>query len=539
VATETNLTGVWAADDGALYYIRHLDDHSLWWAGLHVSGFHLGVRFANVFRGRVIPRDGTIVGAWADVPRGENRGSGELSLEILKVGSAPGDGEPFPGQAPSDDTFPPKGKPSAGPGPRLELRRSPRGTTGGFGAARWRQWSVGDPFDITYRFDHVYRYDGLFRESNTALRDFAVVCGEIADTDIPHVSWYDPIPRNYCTFVGGDTKGLDGDLNFNVMNPSLDSAFWDEGWLPSPFGAGDPLHGLSLSELAHRHWEANGKEFHTETVMFGRTNSKNDCAAEPDVLLPGWMEAEGNSVLFNGRPVYGQVYRVPAAADPEVLEVYVLGRELQPRMPVRVTGVLNLDSHAIGGDEWALLQGETPAYRSALEVHPVYAIDVLQDFQRPRPGADLTGVWHGEDVGTYYVRQLGGNAVWWLGLSRDQGQTFANVFHGFIRYQDDEGVPLAVPVLVGDWVDVPMGVNGNRGSGRLRLTGGSANWVPTATVLSAVEKTGGFGASTWTKLYDRPSSSTSPSSSPTSGRSRLWGALTRFRVGRRLVRPSR
>jgi hypothetical protein len=60
----------------------------------------------------------------------------------------------------------------------------------------------------------------------------------------------------------------------------------------------------------------------------------------------------------------------------------------------------------------------------------------------------LSGVWHGSDIGTYYVRQLD-REVWWLGLPRDQGRSFANVFHGSIS----ESGPLE-----GQWIDVPMGV---------------------------------------------------------------------------------
>src|SRR4029077_5413094 len=114
-------------------------------------------------------------------------------------------------------------------------------------------------------------------------------------------------------------------------------------------------------------------------------------------------------------------------------------------MRVRVTGVVNLDEHAEG----------PPDFRGAPEIHPVYAIEALQDFRRRRPGADLTGVWHANDVGTYYLRQIDGNVLWWLGLSRDQGRTFANVFQGSIRYRGGDGEPLAKSMIEGDWADVP------------------------------------------------------------------------------------
>jgi len=145
-----------------------------------------------------------------------------------------------------------------------------------------------------------------------------------------------------------------------------------------------------------------------------------------------------------------------------------------------------LDEHAEG----------PPDFHGAPEIHPVYAIDFLQNFRQPRPGADLTGVWHANDVGTYYLRQVDGNVLWWLGLSRDQGRTFANVFQGTIQNN----------TITGDWVDVALGTRGARSSGRLRLIGDGSSQLGTTTTLRAVERTGGFGGSVWNKLYDRPPS---------------------------------
>ena len=87
-----NLTGAWAAyDPPAVYDIRHLEDNTLWWAGLHSDGFHRGLRFTNVFRGVVTLRRGvdntgaaTVEGLWVDVPRGRNLQQGRLSLDIVE-----------------------------------------------------------------------------------------------------------------------------------------------------------------------------------------------------------------------------------------------------------------------------------------------------------------------------------------------------------------------------------------------------------------------------------------------------------------------
>ena len=51
-------------------------------------------------------------------------------------------------------------------------------------------------------------------------------------------------------------------------------------------------------------------------------------------------------------------------------------------------------------------------------------------------GVNLTGAWHCDDIGTYYIREVG-NTVWWLGLSCDQGRQFANVYRGNDQRQPD------------------------------------------------------------------------------------------------------
>ena len=52
-----NLTGLWNADDGGLYYIRQVGDQ-VWWAGFTSTNstqgyldFFKGLHFVNVFRG--------------------------------------------------------------------------------------------------------------------------------------------------------------------------------------------------------------------------------------------------------------------------------------------------------------------------------------------------------------------------------------------------------------------------------------------------------------------------------------------------------
>jgi len=134
------------------------------------------------------------------------------------------------------------------------------------------------------------------------------------------------------------------------------------------------------------------------------------------------------------------------------------------------------------------------------EIHPVYAIDMLQNFTMPRvQQVTLSGVWRGSDNGTYYLRQIG-HEVWWLGLTRDQGRSFANVFHGTIR---------PTGAVKGQWTDVPMGADGAFSGGTLLLAGDQAD-PQLSTTLHRAGQTGGFGASIWTKIYDTRGAPASP-----------------------------
>lgn len=70
------------------------------------------------------------------------------------------------------------------------------------------------------------------------------------------------------------------------------------------------------------------------------------------------------------------------------------------RQRVRVSGFFAIDCHGLGGD-----CGEDVAAMHNAEIHPVYAIDLFQDFNNNRSAiANLSGVWHcATDVSTYFV----------------------------------------------------------------------------------------------------------------------------------------
>ncbi len=85
-----DLTGFWRANDGGMYSVRQVG-RCLWWAGLDYSGgLRAGLTFSNVFRGAISidsdsPTNGggaTVVGNWADVPRGMARGTRILTLAV-------------------------------------------------------------------------------------------------------------------------------------------------------------------------------------------------------------------------------------------------------------------------------------------------------------------------------------------------------------------------------------------------------------------------------------------------------------------------
>jgi hypothetical protein len=97
---------------------------------------------------------------------------------------------------------------------------------------------------------------------------------------------------------------------------------------------------------------------------------------------------------------------------------------------------------------------------------------------------DLSGIWSGDDSGTYYIQQ-NGNKIWWIGAEHfNGGASFANVFFG--QRSGDS--------IKGDWADVPLG--NAKGNGHLTLlcSQNAHNYILTKTSGS-----GGFGGSTWEK----------------------------------------
>jgi hypothetical protein len=294
-------------------------------------------------------------------------------------------------------------------------------------------------------------------------------------------------------------------ITFNILvdRPNLDAQpdFWSEGWINNPVYIEDKLD----------FW---ANLVHNEVIMYGRPGVPPSFPVIPPeatacahmAVLPGWAEDGANSVLWEGAPIARDVFLGPNSS------VTIGGASLSVGQRVRITGALVLDCGH--GATTPCHEGDNDPddlETRNLEIHPVYSIDAIQDFNQPRPNADLTGVWAASDVGTYYVHQVG-NTVWWLGLSRDQGRTFANVFRGTISTIPIPGGQETI--IEGSWADVPLGIFQNNGNLSLRdefcpdpanihLPCSTGIIVNGGNVLETRSTNNGiFGGYRWEKLYD-------------------------------------
>ena len=98
----------------------------------------------------------------------------------------------------------------------------------------------------------------------------------------------------------------------------------------------------------------------------------------------------------------------------------------------------------------------------------------------PAEGATIsagfsTGVWTGNDGGTYFIRR-DGDDVWWYG---EGSKAWANVFRGTVNGDK----------LTGNWVDIPK--RSSKGKGVLVLE------KIDDTTFSKIFDTGGFSGSNW------------------------------------------
>jgi hypothetical protein len=477
-APPLDLTGIWTADNGAVYYVREIGN-DVWWAGFDPdpfstlasksNSFERGLTSAQVFHGTL--SGDTVNGNWAEVPRetGSTLGQGTLILAV------------------SHD--------SAG----SVIQFQTESQTGGFAARSWTRSSIPglpctngagkrDPYCMfakvlknqteTFWGSHESLLDNL-----KPYKDNVVVFGTVSN---PYSLGLSSGSGLSCSdfFKFHDS---DGDLDFHItadrQNLDAQPGFWTNGWVNS---AADVQGKLNA-------WQ---NQVHCEIIMFGRQNA--DCQPGDPVFLPGWAETGANSALVNGTPIN-------AALSLGLPVVLIQGEPfpLKAGSRVRVTGPLVLDcGHGVTSPCYESENDPSKLDSRNLEIHPVYSVDVLQDFTVPRAAnLDLTGSWAASDVGTYYVRQIG-STVWWLGLSSDQGLTFANVFQGGIQENSVVGAPISrapggivaraakpgggsappgwFPVISGSWASLPLG--STQGNGNLTLGGAFCKSLNDTTV---------------------------------------------------------
>ena len=477
-----DLTGIWNSNEGTTYYLRQVGN-TLWWAGFNgdpnspipvlANQFHRGIISAQVLRGTISGL--TVIGDWAEIPRQATATLRDGSIQLQIRGS----------------------------GTRLHVQSQ----SGGLRLTDLTR--TGKPFqvcadvagnrDIVCRFDHVLKNttetligtDESLLDNLKPYKDYAVVFGTVAE-QVTNQSGFGRTTTCADFYRQKDFGDGDLELDFIADTANLDAQpnFWRTGWINDYHNIMD-----KLSFLKNR--------IHTETIMFGRSHKA--CTPGDPVWLPGWGETNGNGALFQSVPIAGDVQQ----SGPQT---FVRGIPVQPGSRVRITGTIALDcGHGPLSPCFETDNDPTNNDTKNLEMHPVYSIDALQDFTQPRPDAQLTGTWAADDVGTYYVRQIG-NVVWWLGLSSDEGIAFTNVFKGYVQ--------AGSPTIQGDWASLPLGLM-PPGQGALAVTGSfcpglsndqpgcnsspSPQWNLLRTALSSNPAFGSPPAQVfqWKKLYDR------------------------------------
>jgi hypothetical protein len=455
------LTGTWIADDFGIYYIRQIGS-DVWWVGFSsespygTADLHRGLVFTSVFRGTLTGDQ--LLGNFVDVPKGQMLTSGPLTLKVIDGNSLASQAVPNAYRAKSWQRF----SPPALPPPDVFTL---------FGEVKKNQ----NAFD-----DH-----SLLDDLKPAKGKPVSVLGRITsggtDPYVVKVAYPPAAGRTYNDFIclDGNNSPPDGDLTFtmHVDRGALDQqlGFWSgDDW--------ETTHQITPTNFQNKLNVSNN--LHAEIVMYGGTTECGDGGATY-FLAPGWQQQGSLSALFNGVPIAGQVAfnGPPDPADSLSVQLTsVLGVPLSWNGFVRVNGILALDC----GHGWQHdCNEDDPTYQNQ-EIHPVYSVDLIQDFSKPRPFANLTGVWAADDAGTYYVRE-DGNTIWWLGLSTDEGGSFANVFQGTLQGNQ----------ISGSWADVPLGQTSNAGMMTLNVNNGVQSYA-----INRLYVSGGFGGGNWQKLYD-------------------------------------
>lgn len=432
-----NLTGIYTAEDGGIYYVQQ-SGTVVCWTGMSVYSeipatqqLRRGLTYTNVFRGS-FSDDSTVTGDWVEVSRGVTLASGSLTLHVD-----------------TSQGFPILSK--AG---------------GTFRTATWNPSAAfDDTTDIFPLFDNIYKNDGgSIHDNLKPYRDATVVYARVTSDAMkfdqtvthqpPHVNYgtdfqppIGPIDgfldfgkqdRSYDSFAASSDEG-DGDFDFRLIISlsDLEQDFQTTGW--GDLGP-DPILNKFNDTVTHSTlgYTGNNAYLGAEGIMWGIPAVNNVLS------LPAWAQLY-NSILVNGRPIDGVLQLENPTDDcnfPQPCPYVVPGETLQDGIQigkpqivvgsyVRVTGTLVLDcGHSDLGN---LSDPFGPCYdeddsdnwrHQNQEIHPVSAIDIINWPLRPEDflvsaRQNLTGAWGGSDGSTYYLRQIG-NTLWWLGLPRDR-----------------------------------------------------------------------------------------------------------------------
>jgi hypothetical protein len=483
-AGQTNLTGSWLGNDNGIYYIRQIGN-DVWWAGLSTGSpagiydLHKGLVFTSVFHGTL--KGNTLAGSFVDVPKGQQLTSGPLSLTVQGNGNALESEVPGAYRATSWARF---------------IFMSPRPDPFGlFQQVMKNQNAIDDHSLLDNLKPAKNKPVSILGRITNAPWVIHLLGVPITIGDDPYVvkMGYPPTAgRTYSDFIclGPNKSPPDGDLTFDIHvdrgNLDQQIGFWGgSGWETS--------HNVSSTSFENKLNVSN--MLHEEVIMYGGTTECHD-SGSISFLAPGWQQNGSLGALFNGVPIDGQVAfsGPPDPADPPSSNpqdrtyqvASVLGVPLGWNSFVRVNGILALDcGHEDAWYDPRPCKEDDASYQNQ-EIHPVYSIDLIQNFSQARPFANLSGVWAASDAGTYYLRQ-DGNTVWWLGMSVDEGQTFANVFQGTLQNNQ----------ISGSWADVPLGQT--LSSGAISL---ASNLGPLSIMMDRQNETGGFSGNNWQKLYD-------------------------------------
>jgi hypothetical protein len=420
--------------------------------GVHGSGLSMTTVFRGEFQSFPLPTDaavgiepatGTgISGVWADVPRGTRMSNGSLMLVPTQE---------LNGQV-----------------QQLQVVAG----TGGFTTTTFNRRFIPPEQiqDIQTVLGQVQKnVDGASLGDNLgAFKDHVVLFGTLTPQDGQSVlvNWSVNADRTYQGFICAGADGdhdADANINIAVDRGKLDAGgdfdqpgFWTDGWEPNIDP--DAVRGLLNDQ---------DNQLHLELVMFGRAAkcSQPDQFEDPP-LVPGWQEMDGDSVLVNGRPLNGLALDPMTGLDGVPTRVVVLNNKDLVGFSLRVTGTLVLDVGHLTGDD-------------KLEIHPVYAIDVMD----ATPQENLSGVWSDNFGNTYYVRHVA-DTVWWFGKGPVRDNSFGQVFQG----------TLTNGVIDGAWQDVPLGSAADSGGLRLTVDPSRLRLVPDAA--------GPFADRRWLKVYD-------------------------------------